>query len=89
MDKDPLLVDLLLVMVAPVVMAADSLTNRPQAPLPVPILSTFHPYPNPQGLWVSSHNSLTNDWIFNRRLWQWFNTVDTDRSGHISVVELR
>ena len=24
-----------------------------------------------------------------RRLWSWFSTVDTDRSGHITVHELR
>ncbi len=28
-------------------------------------------------------------WHSVRRLWSWFSTVDTDRSGHISVHELR
>ena len=66
-----------------VVMAADSVSHRPLAPLPAPTLSMFHPYPPP------GSNPSTNDWILNCRLWQWFTTVDTDRSGHISVVELR
>jgi len=81
---------LLPAMVAPEVIAVDSLSrHRPLAPLLVPTLSASTPIRAPQGSWVQSHNSLTNDWILNRRLWQWFSTVDTDRSGHISVVELR
>ena len=43
-DKD-LLLDLLLVTVATLVMAADSLSHRPPALLPVLTLSTFHPCP--------------------------------------------
>lgn len=51
----------LLVMVAQVVMAVDSLSHHPPVPLPAPTLSTFHPC---RRSWVQDNNPLTNDWIF-------------------------
>lgn len=77
-------------MVAPVVMVADSLNNYPLGPLPAPILSAFYPYP-PLSMIVGPNLNIVDHQLdsLNRRLWQWFTTVDADRSGHISVVELR